>query len=120
MRTPTLSCCCLLLAALAAQAADAPKSRTFEFTYSATVTGLKPGEDVRAWLPVPPNLPEQDVKVLTPLPPGSRISKEAKHGNRVLCYDGKANKDGAFPLEMTYRVTRREVLGKGGKLDLDM
>src|SRR5262249_56626093 len=82
--------------------------------------GLGPGKGVRVWLPVPPTLPEQDVKVLTPIPPGGRIAKDPKFGNRILCIDGKANRDGKFPVEMTYRVTRREVLGKGGKLDGDM
>ena len=41
----------------------APKKRTFLFTYAGTVTGLKPGEKARVWLPVPPTNDDQDVKL---------------------------------------------------------
>src|SRR5947207_2846041 len=40
-------------AALSISAEEAPKSRTFLFSYSATVTGLEPGKKARIWLPYP-------------------------------------------------------------------
>ena len=39
------------------------KSRTFEFTYGATVTGLKPEQEARIWLPVPATNEDQEVKI---------------------------------------------------------
>src|SRR5262245_1803761 len=41
---------------------EAPRVRTFQFTYAATITGMKPGQDARVWLPVPPSDDDQEVK----------------------------------------------------------
>src|SRR4051812_7775315 len=43
--------------------AAAPRQRDFLFTYTARVTGLKPGQAARIWLPVPPSDATQQVKV---------------------------------------------------------
>jgi uncharacterized protein (TIGR03000 family) len=102
--------------------ASQPKTRTFLFTYSATVTGLPAGKTARVWLPVPPSNTEQEVEIVSKnVPPGGKIAKEDKHGNEILSVEAKADKDGQLPLELTYRVTRKEVLGghKGKKIDPD-
>jgi len=88
----------------------APKSRSFLFTYSATVTDLPAGKEARIWLPVPLSNEDQDVQIVSKqLPAEGQIAREPKFGNQILYVDAKAGEDGKVPLEVTYRVTRREV-----------
>src|SRR5262249_1796265 len=42
--------------------ASAPRTREFLFTYGATVTGLRPGQTARVWVPVPPSNEDQRVR----------------------------------------------------------
>jgi transglutaminase-like putative cysteine protease len=104
-----------LLAALApfAGAGEEPATkRTFLFTYAGAVTGLKPGEKARVWLPVPPTNEDQEVKLESQqLPAEPREGKDAEYGNRVLYFEAAAGGDGTVPFARTYRVTRREVKG---------
>jgi uncharacterized protein (TIGR03000 family) len=95
-------------------AAKGAQSRTFLFTYGATVTGLKPGQKARLWLPVPPDSDEQTIYEATrKLPDGARaaLDQEPKYGNWVLYVEADANAQGPVPVTLTYKVTRREVLG---------
>jgi transglutaminase-like putative cysteine protease len=90
--------------------ADPPRSREFQFTYQATVTGLKPGQNARIWLPVPPSNGDQDAAIAKRDLPGEvKIGKESKYGNRILYFEAKADADGKIPFAVTYLVTRREV-----------
>src|SRR5262249_45778085 len=105
---------CLLLLAVpaAAGADDKPRSRTFLFTYATTLTGLPPGKEVRVWLPVPPSDDEQAVKVVSRKLPGEgRLGRESQYGNEVLHVEARAGADGTLPLEVVYRVTRKELKG---------
>jgi transglutaminase-like putative cysteine protease len=89
------------------------KTRTFRFTYSATVTGLPDGKVAHVWLPVPPSNQDQEVELVAKkLPADGRISREPKFGNQVLYVEAKAGSDSKLPLSVTYRVTRHEVRGK--------
>jgi hypothetical protein len=103
----------LLLACLSSSATAAekqPSSRTFQFTYSATIKGLAPGQSARVWLPVPPANDDQDVTILEKdLPAPARIGREPQSGNEILFFEAKANEAGEVPLRVVYRVTRREV-----------
>jgi hypothetical protein len=105
----------LALAAAAAGRADtpaAPKSREFLFTYAATVTGLKPGQTARIWVPVAPSNAQQQVKIVSrKLPAEGKIGTEAKFGNKILYFAAKADDKGNVPLSITYRVKRWEVKG---------
>jgi transglutaminase-like putative cysteine protease len=93
------------------------RTRSFDFTYSATVTGLKPGQIARVWVPLARSTPDQKVTVLKrTLPEGvSRVGDEPKSGNRMLFFEGKADRDGRIPLTVVYRVRRREVKAENGK-----
>ena len=54
----------------------APKEREFLFTYRATVTGLKPGQTARVWLPVPPTNEDQSVAIVRKdLPAPARLER---------------------------------------------
>src|SRR5579871_492263 len=86
------------------------KSRSFRFTYGATVTGLPAGKVARIWIPIPPSNSDQDVHIVSKqLPAEGQITREPKFGNQILYVEAKAGADGKIPLEVTYRVTRREV-----------
>jgi uncharacterized protein (TIGR03000 family) len=44
--------------------ARAPRTREFLFTYGATVTGLRPGQTARIWVPVPPSNEDQRARMV--------------------------------------------------------
>jgi hypothetical protein len=100
-----------LLQPPAAQAVDAAaRSRTFLFTYAATVTDLPASQTARIWLPVPPSNQDQDVAIVSKeVPAGDRRTRERRYGNRILYAEGRPGPDGTIALSVTYRVTRREV-----------
>lgn len=111
------------MTACSARAADtdrkataAPRERAFLFTYSATVTGLSPGQAARIWLPVPPTNEDQTGEIVSKSLPGTpEINREPNYGNEVLYVEGKADTEGKIPLSVTYRITRREVKGDTDK-----
>jgi hypothetical protein len=90
----------------------AAKSREFDFTYLTTVTGLRPGQVARIWLPVPPSSGNQEITEVTRkvlLGAKSQINKEPKYHNSILYVEGAADGDGNVPIVATYHVKRREV-----------
>ncbi|HMB94798.1 MAG TPA: transglutaminase-like domain-containing protein [Tepidisphaeraceae bacterium] len=100
------------MAAMSFAADNTPKtaaSRAFTLTYSATVTGLSPGQAARIWLPVAQSSADQDVTIVSQ-PSGAQINSEPVHNNQILYVDGKADGDGKIPLSLTYKVVRREVI----------
>src|SRR5262249_10123660 len=101
---------------LARPAPAEPKKRTFLFTYSATVTGLESGQKTRVWLPLASPGDDQDVTIESQgLPAKGQVGRDKPYGNAVLYFEAKADKDGAVPLEVVYRVTRREVRGEDSR-----
>jgi transglutaminase-like putative cysteine protease len=116
---------CTALGLLPASAADGakpvkPRKRSFVFTYAATVTGLKPGQTARIWLPVPATTREQEVRVLSwELPGIPKRGRDPTYGNHIFFVEGKADGNGKIPLRLTYRVTRHEVRtdGKQGVIE---
>jgi len=91
----------------------AAKSRSFLFTYGATVTDLPADKTARVWLPMPSSSDDQEVKLEDDkgLPAGYKIEKEPLYGNSMIYAEVKGDKDGKATLEATYRVTRKEVRG---------
>jgi transglutaminase-like putative cysteine protease len=108
-----LACLLLLGVPSAVAAEDKPRSRTFLFTYSTTLTGLGPAQVVRVWLPVATSNDDQQAEIVSKKVPGSsgKIGTETKYGNKVLFVEASAGSDGTLPLEVVYRVTRKEVKG---------
>src|SRR3954453_14357196 len=97
-------------AAFAAAGPTPPRTREFHFRYQATVTGLKPGEVARVWLPVPPSNADQEVSIVErDLPAAGKFDKEPEYGNRILYVEAAANGQGKVPLSLTYRIKRKEV-----------
>jgi transglutaminase-like putative cysteine protease len=100
---------CLVIAA-------EPKSRTFQFTYETTVTGLKPGQDARVWLPVPQTTDDQDVlKVNKSFPVEATLNTETRLGNQMFYLAPMADADGNIQLRVQYTVRRKEVKGETDK-----
>src|SRR5215218_2071196 len=96
-----------------ASAADDPTTRSFKFTYEATVTGLKPGQPARVWVPVPQTSEDQEVlHVAMSLPGEPALNTETKFGNRMFYIAARADADGNLPVKATYTVRRREVKGE--------
>jgi transglutaminase-like putative cysteine protease len=91
---------------------EAPRTRTFRFAYVATVTGMKPDEAARVWLPVAPTTDEQEVTVVSS-PKGAKLFKEKKYGNAMYYLEAKADADGKIPMETVFVVKRKEVKGEG-------
>lgn len=98
--------------ALGAASADAPKMRSFDFTYKARVTDLPQGvHKVDVWLPYPVSDDLQEVTVTgisSPVP--YEVHKEARFGNSVLHLSLTDPKETEIALEMNVRVRRRESL----------
>src|SRR5437899_406600 len=93
-----------------AKSNETPRSRKFDFTYAATVTGLPAGKLARVWLPVPPSNEEQHVKIVAKdLPEKNQISREPRYGNDILYVESRAGEDGTVFLSVTCRVIRQEV-----------
>ncbi len=102
----------LLVSGADGQPSPDAKKRTFLFTYSGTVTGLKPGERARIWLPVPPTNDEQKVKLEEEELPGeAKQDRDPQYGNTIVSFEAAADKDGNVTFSRTYRVSRREVKG---------
>src|SRR5215207_7133 len=95
----------LLVLVPVASAADDPTSQTFTFIYEATVTGLKPGQQARIWVPVPQTTEDQEVlHVVMSLPGEPALNTETKFGNRMFYIAARADADGTVPVKATYTV----------------
>jgi hypothetical protein len=93
----------------------APKSRTFFFTYQASVEGLEAGKVARIWVPVPPSNEDQEVTIISKeLPSNESLGREDQYGNQIMYLEAKAKGDSAVALQITYKVKRQEV-----KMDLN-
>jgi transglutaminase-like putative cysteine protease len=86
------------------------KSRAFRFVYGATLTELEPGAKVRVWIPMATSNHEQDVALeSTSLPGRFQETKDAKFGNTTIYFEAVANEKGEVPMEVSYRIIRREL-----------
>jgi transglutaminase-like putative cysteine protease len=95
-----------------AGASDPAKSRTFDFTYEATVTGLQPFQPYRLWIPVPRSNEHQEVMLVEATNSNfARETREPKYGNSFYYIEGPANEKGEAFFKATYRVRRMEVTG---------
>jgi len=107
----TFACLLALAAVPAALGADeAPRSRTFRFTYAAMITDLPTDTTARVWLPVPPSNDEQSSRI-EKMPAGAKISYDPVNDNHYLYLEVKPGADGKLSLEVVYRVKRYELKG---------
>lgn len=114
---------CVRIAAAADESArsqpagvSAPKVREFTFHYRFQVKGLlqrpEPNRNVvRLWVPHPTSSECQTVTLLTAAAP-DRFSEheEPDFGNKILFLETVIPENGAFAVDLPYRVTRHEVL----------
>jgi len=94
------------------EATNAPRVRTFEFTYSAEVYDIPAdAKKVSVWLPYPRSDANQKITPLRISAPCSMsIYKDEKYGNYIL-YLSVANPEcRSIKVEMKFRVRRREYI----------
>ncbi len=108
-------------------AARAPRERSFEFEYRATVKDIPAGaKAVDLWLPVPHDDPFQKITGLRIESPYPYTIQSAQHGNRVLHVSLKNPQQTSFTITMRFKAVRLEHLqerlreaGGGGRLDAE-
>lgn len=114
MNKRSVFCVALLAAsaALATAAADAPRARDFDFTYTAHVTELPAdAHRVDVWLPYPVSDANQDVTVTEVTAPFKHeVVKESRFGNSILHLTATDPKVPGFDVEMKIHVRRKEYL----------
>jgi hypothetical protein len=100
------------LATIATVAADAPRARDFDFTYTAHVTELPAdAHRVDVWLPYPVSDANQDVTVTEVTAPFKHeVVKESRFGNSILHLSATDPKVPGFDVEMKIHVRRKEYL----------
>ena len=114
----TFACLLAVVTAPAVFGADeAPRSRSFLFTYSTTITDLPTDSAVRVWLPVPPSNDEQWAHV-EKLPAGAKITYDPVNDNHYLYLEAKPGTEGKLSLEIVFRVRRYELKSFTEKYDL--
>lgn len=100
------------LSSVAAEPSGEAKERRFRFVYQTTVTKLAPGQVARLWIPLPPSLPEQQVRLVRQrVPAGAAAMPEVEqpNGNQIFFAEAKASDSGEILAEFTYDIVRREI-----------
>jgi transglutaminase-like putative cysteine protease len=122
-RWPALAGWLVAGAALGTAAADAPRSRDFELTYSARIGELPAGAHrVEIWLPYPASDGSQEVTAAEVSSPASyEVVKEPRFGNSILHLSvTDPPRERELTVAMKVRVRRREYIrrdfaGTGGQ-----
>src|SRR5262245_36288682 len=106
----------IVLAVPCLVSAAEPKSRTFKFTYESTITGLKPGQEARVWLPVAQTTDDQEIlRIHRVFPVDSELTTEPRLGNQMFYLAPIADANGNVLLRVEYTVRRKEVKGETDK-----
>jgi transglutaminase-like putative cysteine protease len=88
----------------------ASRTRRFRFDYGFTLTGLKPGQKPRVWLPIPASNEAQTVQLGTQrVPVAAETHVEKKYGNRILYLEPEVTTAGDLTFDVAYDIERREV-----------
>jgi hypothetical protein len=108
------------ITAHAAEPAEVLKSRQFRLSYSVKITGLKPAESAKLWMPVPPNNDEQKVFVAEQnLPRPSQQGREKKYASDILFTEAVADAAGQLSARTVYHVTRQEARASNPAMMMD-
>jgi len=94
------------------------KSQSFKLTYSFTISDIpKDAEEIRYWMPFPPQSPYQTIiKVDINVPGKHEITKDEKYKNKILCGVYKNKGISVLKGSLTFYVIRQERLGKSMNL----
>jgi hypothetical protein len=111
-RAVALATALALMGALAATAQTDLKSRTFKFTYSATIKDVPAGaKTLDLWIPYPQSDANQIVHQVKIAAPGQvTVAREPKYGNQALHFQA-ANPRGPVTVTLEVLATRRENAG---------
>lgn len=90
-----------------------PKTRTFKFTYEATISGLKPGIEARIWVPAPQTNDDQEVlETELSFPTKPLTCVEPTSGNKMHYVAAKPDDKGVIEIRCGYKIKRKEVRGE--------
>ncbi|MCF6155110.1 MAG: transglutaminase domain-containing protein [Candidatus Brocadia sp.] len=94
------------------EAANAPRVRTFEFTYIAEINDIPGGaKKVSIWMPYPKSDANQKITpLLISAPYPSKIYKDPKYGNSILHFSVINPENRSIEVEMKFRVKRYEYI----------
>jgi transglutaminase-like putative cysteine protease len=105
-----IACAIAGTAAVEPAVAAEPRSRTFEFTYTAVVQNVPVhAREVSLWLPRPTSDDHQQIdnlKIVSSYATG--MATEQEYGNRILSLKVPRPSQPEISVEMAFRVTRRE------------
>jgi transglutaminase-like putative cysteine protease len=94
----------------------APRERKFQLEYSVSISGLKPGEKVQVWLPIPPSSEDQSVEVLPgKFPVTPQTNTETLYGNKMSHFEMPAPDSGSVESKLAFQIKRKEVRGLPGE-----
>src|SRR5688572_14783423 len=94
----------------------AARERKFQLDYGVVISGLKPGENVQVWLPVPQTNEDQTVLELPgKFPVKPQVNTETLYGNKIAFFEVAASEMGSVSSLMSFQVRRREVRGLPGE-----
>ena len=90
------------------QSVASPRTRTFEFHYGATINELPMGAQVKVWLPIAENNPQQSVELKKSASPGPlNFGRDAEHHNKIGSFEFTAGKTTEPTFELIYKVERK-------------
>lgn len=85
------------------------RSRTFHFTYGATIQELPKRANVSVWFPIPQNSQHQEVaNVELDLPAKAQIELEPVYRNKIAFFQVTSPASGSLSFNASYEVTRHE------------
>src|SRR5436190_23704564 len=89
---------------LNAQAVE-PQTRTFSFTYAATLTQLPKDKTVHLWIPLPQTTPDQVITIEQQSVPGNpQIGVDKVYNNKILYTAAKPDNEGKLTVSLTFKV----------------
>lgn len=99
-------------------ASDGKKSRSFHFTYGATIEDLPAEANVRVWIPMAESNAQQSVRRgQDMLPTDLELTRDAKYQNPIGYFESTGKTQISF--ELNYDVTRQEAGLDGTEKTLD-
>lgn len=90
------------------QPADETKVRAFDFHYGATIAELPKGAQVKVWIPIAENNPQQLVKLKNSATPGPlSFGRDAEHQNKIGSFEFTVDDVVKPQFELVYEVQRK-------------
>ena len=104
----SISGLCLAQETLPARSVAQTEARAFEFHYGATIKELPMGAQVKVWVPIAENNPQQSVKLQNSASPAPlSFGRDAEHQNKIGSFEFTADKGIEPKFELVYEIERK-------------